>query len=151
MITNAIMIVPKDLYVKKNNYFVVDGVKFVVNGVVENKVYVSRGWENNREIYNQLIIKPQIIPTIEKIDGGYNLWFDNELIVYFSMGTGNFSKAYLSDKPQEFKDEAMKFFVNGLGKTPSHDLIIPQVTRVLLEVDLEVTRRVEEWFKSVKF
>ena len=49
MITNAIMIVPKDLYVKKNNYFVVDGVKFVVNGVkfvvngvVENKVYVSR-------------------------------------------------------------------------------------------------------------
>ena len=43
MITNAIMIVPKDLYVKKNNYFVVDGVKFVVNGVVENKVYVSRG------------------------------------------------------------------------------------------------------------
>lgn len=89
--------------------------------------------------------------TIEKIDGGYNLWFDNELIVYFSLGTGNFSKAYLSDKPQEFKDEAMKFFVNGLGKTPSHDLIIPQVTRVLLEVDLEVTRRVEEWFKSVKF
>ena len=43
MITNAIMIVPKDLYVKKNNYFIVDGIKFVVNGVVENKVYVSRG------------------------------------------------------------------------------------------------------------
>ena len=42
MITNAIMIVPKDLYVKKNNYFMVDGIKFVVNGVVENKVYVSR-------------------------------------------------------------------------------------------------------------
>ena len=42
MITNAIMIVQKDLYVKKNNYFVVDGVKFVVNGVVENKVYVAR-------------------------------------------------------------------------------------------------------------
>ena len=89
--------------------------------------------------------------TIEKIDGGYNLWFDNELIVYFSLGTGNFSKEYLSDKPQEFKDEAMKFFINGQGKTPSHDLIIPQVTKVLLEVDLEVTRRVEEWFKSVKF
>ena len=89
--------------------------------------------------------------TIEKIDGGYNLWFDNELIVYYSLGTGNFSKSYLSDKSQDIKDEAMKFFVNGLGKTPSHDLIIPQVTRVLLEVDLEVTRRVEEWFKSVKF
>ena len=42
MITNAIMIVPKDLYVKKNNYFMVNGIKFVVNGVVENKVYVSR-------------------------------------------------------------------------------------------------------------
>ena len=42
MITNAIMIVPKDLYVKKNNYFIVDGIKFVVNGVVENKIYVSR-------------------------------------------------------------------------------------------------------------
>lgn len=89
--------------------------------------------------------------TIEKIDGGYNLWFDNELIVYWGMGTGNFSKAYLSDKPKEFQDEAMKFFVNGLGKTPSHDVIIPEVTRVLLEVDLEVTKRVEDWFKSVKF
>lgn len=43
MITNAIMIVPKDLYVKKNNYFMIDGIKFVVNGVVDNKVYVSRG------------------------------------------------------------------------------------------------------------
>lgn len=43
MITNAIMIVPKDLYVKKNNYFIVDGIKFVVNGVVENNIYVSRG------------------------------------------------------------------------------------------------------------
>ena len=89
--------------------------------------------------------------TIEKIDGGYNLWFDNELIVYYSYGTGDAAKAYLDDKPQEFKDEAMKFFINGQGKTPSHDLIIPQVTKVLLEVDLEVTRRVEEWFKSVKF
>lgn len=89
--------------------------------------------------------------TIEKIDGGYNLWFDNELIIYYSFGSGQNAASYLSDKSQEFKDEAMKFFVNGQGKTPSHDLIIPQVTRVLLEVDLEVTRRVEEWFKSVKF
>lgn len=89
--------------------------------------------------------------TIEKIDGGYNLWFDNELIVYWGMGTGNFSKSYLSNKPKEFQDEAMKFFVNGLGKTPSHDVIIPQVMAVLLEVEREVDIRVEQWFKSVKF
>lgn len=89
--------------------------------------------------------------TIEKIDGGYNLWFDNELIVYYAMGTGNFSKAYLADKPKEFQDEAMKFFVNGLGKTPAHDVIIPEVTRVLVEVQFEVDKRVEEWFKNVKF
>ena len=57
--------------------------------------------------------------TIEKIDGGYNVWFDNELIVFWSFGTGNWAKSYLSDKPKEFQDEAMKFFVNGLGKTPS--------------------------------
>lgn len=87
---------------------------------------------------------------IEKIDGGYNLWFDNELIVYFSIGTGDFSKSYLSDKPQEFQDEAMKFFVNGLGKTPSNDLIIPQVMNVLLEVESEVNKRVEDWFNNVK-
>ena len=89
--------------------------------------------------------------TIEKIDGGYNLWFDNELIIFYDFGTGNFSKAYLSDKPKEFQDEAMKFFVNGLGKTPAHDVIIPEVTRVLVEVQLEVDKRVEDWFKNVKF
>ena len=89
--------------------------------------------------------------TIEKIDGGYNLWFDNELIIFYDFGTGNFSKSYLSDKPKEFQDEAMKFFVNGLGKTPAHDVIIPEVTRVLVEVQLEVDKRVEEWFKSVTF
>lgn len=87
---------------------------------------------------------------IEKIDGGYNLFFDNELIVYWGMGTGNWAKSYLSDKPKEFQDEAMKFFVNGLGQTPSNDVIIPEITRALVEVDLEVNRRVEEWFKNVK-
>lgn len=89
--------------------------------------------------------------TIEKIDGGYNLWFDNELIVYYAYGTGASAKSYLSNKPKDMQDDAMQFKKPTDGKTPSHDLIIPQVTRVLLEVDLEVTRRVEEWFKSVKF
>lgn len=42
MNTNGMLLVPKDLYVKKNNFFLIDGIKYVVNGVVENKVYVSR-------------------------------------------------------------------------------------------------------------
>ena len=41
--------------------------------------------------------------TIEKIDGGYNLWFDNELLVFWDLGTGAYSKAYLSDKPEDVK------------------------------------------------
>lgn len=41
--TIAELLVPKDLYVKKNNYFLVNGIKYVVNGIVENKIYVARG------------------------------------------------------------------------------------------------------------
>lgn len=88
---------------------------------------------------------------IEKIDGGYNLFFDNELIIFYSYGTGNYAKAYLDNKHQDFKDDAWLFKKPTDGNTPSHDLIIPQVMAVLLEVEREVDIRVEQWFKSVKF
>ena len=78
-------------------------------------------------------------------------FFDNELIIYYAYGTGAAAKAYLDDKHVDFQKDAMLFKKPTDGKTPSHDLIIPQVTRVLLEVDLEVTRRVEQWFKTAKF
>ena len=89
--------------------------------------------------------------TIEKIEGGYNLWFDNELIVYYAYGTGDAAKAYLGDKRDDFQKDAYLFKKPTDGKTPSHDLIIPQVLQVLVDVDIEVNKRVEEWFKSVKF
>lgn len=38
----CVLLVPKDLMVKKNNYFLLNGIKYVVNGIVENKVYVGR-------------------------------------------------------------------------------------------------------------
>lgn len=88
---------------------------------------------------------------IEKIDGGYNLFFDNELIIYYAYGTGDAARAYLDDKHVDFQKDAMLFKKPTDGKTPSHDLIIPEVMAVLLEVEREVDIRVEQWFKSVKF
>ena len=124
-----------------------DQVEKIIDEVLHEKVQ-----EALQEINSRLpVAEWKSNGTIEKIDGGYNLWFDNELIVYYSYGTGDAARDYLDDKREDFQKDAWLFKKPTDGKTPSHDLIIPQVTRVLLEVDLEVTIRVEEWFKSVKF
>lgn len=88
---------------------------------------------------------------IEKIDGGYNLFFDNELIVFWDYGTGAYSKAYLSNKPDDVKEDAWNFKKEKDGFTKPHDVILSTVFKMLVDVDIEVNRRVEEWFKSVKF
>lgn len=88
--------------------------------------------------------------TIEKIDGGYNLWFDNELIVFWDYGTGARSKAYLEKFSEDIRDDAWLFKKEKDGFTKPHDVILPTVFKVLDEVKLEVDKRVEDWFKNVK-
>ena len=82
---------------------------------------------------------------------GVTLAFSNEFMIFSEFGTGQFAKDYLSNKPQDIKDEAMKFYKNGLGKTIAEPIIYPLVIRYSEEIPKEIDRCVEEWFKSVKF
>ena len=88
---------------------------------------------------------------VEVLQDGVTLSFSNEFMIFSEFGTGQFAKDYLSNKPQDIKDEAMKFYKNGLGKTIAEPIIYPLVIRYSEEIPKEIDRRVEEWFKSVKF
>lgn len=88
---------------------------------------------------------------VEVLQDGVTLAFSNEFMIFSEFGTGQFAKDYLSNKPQDIKDEAMKFYKNGLGKTIAEPIIYPLVIRYSEEIPKEIDKRVEDWFKSVKF
>ena len=89
--------------------------------------------------------------VVEVMQDGVTLTFSNEFMIFSEFGTGQFAASYLSNKPQDIKDEAMKFYKNGLGKTIAEPIIYPLVIRYSEEIPKEIDKRVEEWFKSVKF
>lgn len=72
------------------------------------------------------------------------------MLIYSAFGTGNFAKSFLSNKPEEIKKEAMKFFVNGKGTLPTNDMIYSAILKYQDQIVPEINRRVEKWFKSVK-
>ena len=85
------------------------------------------------------------------LEDGVTLSFSNEMMIFSEFGTGQFAASYLSNKPQDIKDEAMKFYKNGLGRTIAEPIIYPLIIRYSEEIPKEIDKRVEEWFKSVKF
>lgn len=64
---------------------------------------------------------------IEVKDGGFtvNIVTDNEIAAYIEFGTGGYAASYLGSQPQEVKDEAIKFFVNGEGTMPARPYLFP--------------------------
>lgn len=85
------------------------------------------------------------------LEDGVTLSFSNEMMIFSEFGTGRFSASYLSNKPQDIKDEAMKFYKNGLGTTIAKPIIYPLVIKYGDDIPKEIGKRVEQWFKSVKF
>lgn len=85
------------------------------------------------------------------LEDGVTLSFSNEMMIFSEFGTGQFAASYLSNKPQDIKDEAMKFYKNGLGRTIAEPIIYPLIIRYSEEIPKEIDKRIEEWFKSVKF
>lgn len=59
----------------------------------------------------------------EKIENGYMIekgkGMDDPIYAYSEFGTGNYAAATLSSYPQEWKDMAMDYFINGKGRTPA--------------------------------
>ena len=85
------------------------------------------------------------------LEDGVTLSFSNEMMIFSEFGIGQFAASYLSNKPQDIKDEAMKFYKNGLGRTIAEPIIYPLIIRYSEEIPKEIDKRIEEWFKSVKF
>lgn len=87
---------------------------------------------------------------IEPVQDGVNLYWDNELVVYYSVGTGQFSAAYLSKYSPEIQKEIYDaFFVSGKGMTRPANNMLPVIFDTELEITTEINKRVEEWFKGV--
>lgn len=88
---------------------------------------------------------------VEVSPDGVTLSFSNEAMIFSEFGTGQFAQSYLSNKPQDIKQEAMKFYKNGLGRTIAEPIIYPLVIKYGDEIPREIDKRIENWFKSVKF
>lgn len=59
---------------------------------------------------------------------------------YVEFGTGPFAADYVSELPEEWKDEARKFFVNGLGHSQAHPFFYPAVQRHVPELFPELEK-----------
>lgn len=63
---------------------------------------------------------------------------------YVEFGTGPFAAEYVSELPESWKNEAMKFFVNGAGHSQAHPFFYPAVQEHLPELIPEVEKELEK-------
>ena len=87
---------------------------------------------------------------IEMVENGVSLFWDNELLVFFDYGTGDAAKAYLSKYSENIRKDAMLFKKPTDGNTDEHNNILPAIFNAEKEINDEINKRVEEWFKGVK-
>lgn len=123
-----------------------------------DKIVSSTLEEYIRKIYNEAMAN---IPSgstgvrssfnIEISKGGYlvSLYSDNELAAYIEFGTGRFAERYLSGKPQELRDEAIKFYVNGEGTLPARPYLFPAFYKYRDELIMTLERRLQKQLANV--
>ena len=92
------------------------------------------------------IIRSSSSYTIE--DGVIHIWYDTELAAYEEFSTGRFSAQYLANKPQEMKDEAWKFYINGKGQTQGTPFFFPTAFKMIEEINKEIDKRLQSYFDS---
>lgn len=99
--------------------------------------------------------KPALIGTfsLQVADNGYTVTIlTNSAIsayVEFGTGTGNFKKTlaqYAGDEQPLVKEEAIKFYVNGLGKIAAQPYLFPPFFKYGEELFREINRRLERLF-----
>lgn len=66
---------------------------------------------------------------------------------YVEMGTGVFAKRYVATLPQEWQDEAMKFFKTGKGKGHPYPYFYPAVMRNSPELMAEIEKELQKLAK----
>lgn len=88
--------------------------------------------ENTGQLVNSIEIKQDGTKSSIVIGAPYS--------AYVEFGTGQFAKEYVASLPDSWKEEAMKFFVNGEGHTQPHPFFYPAVNQHLPELIPEVEK-----------
>lgn len=63
---------------------------------------------------------------------------------YLEFGSGNFAKEYVSGLPEEWQSEAMKFFINGEGRTQAHPFFYPSIQQHVPELMPEIEKELSK-------
>lgn len=63
---------------------------------------------------------------------------------YLEFGSGNFAKEYVSTLPKEWQDEAMRFFINGEGRTQAHPFFYPAIQQHAPELMPEIEKELSK-------
>lgn len=123
-----------------------------------DKIVSSVLSEHIRKIYNEAMSN---VPggsgmirssfNVEISNNGYrvSLFSDNELAAYIEFGTGRYAEQYLSGKPQEMRDEAIKFYVNGEGTLPARPYLFPAFYKYRDEIIRVLEQRLQKQLANV--
>lgn len=77
------------------------------------------------------------------------IYTDNEIAAYFEFGTGGFAASYLSGKPEEMSEDAIRFYVNGEGTTPAMPYLFPAYYKYKDQIQPELDKRIQKLLDSI--
>lgn len=83
------------------------------------------------------------------VKNGVTIWSDEEIAAYIEFGTGDYAKQYLSGKPEEMVQEAMKFYVSGKGRLEASPYLFPAFYKYKETIPQEINRRIQEYFDKL--
>lgn len=88
----------------------------------------------------------QLVNSIEVLQGenAVGVAVNAPHAAFVEFGTGEYAADYVSTLPDEWKEEARKFFVNGLGRQQAHPYFYPAVQRhqddIIPELDKQFSK-----------
>lgn len=69
---------------------------------------------------------------------------DGEISAYLEFGTGNYAKALLTGYPEDWREMARRFYINGLGRTPSQPYFYPSYVHHKPHIIEDIKKSIEE-------
>jgi len=87
---------------------------------------------------------------LEVVNGNVRIWTDNVFAAYIEFGTGVYAAAYLSGKPSEMTEDAIKFYVNGKGTIQEEPYLFPAYYRFKDEIVIEIDKRVQKYLDNIR-
>jgi hypothetical protein len=80
---------------------------------------------------------------VTRANGWYAVETEGDVSAWIEFGTGNYAKALLASYPEEWRDMAMRFYINGLGRTPSMPYLYPAYQKNASEAVDKIIDKIE--------